>query len=630
MYTEGLLKSALAALERDAKKTGIQFLLVPGDLTRDGEYDAHMLLAKYLTEFEKKTGVQVAVINGNHDIHNVHARDYSGGKAKDARGTEPEEFYEIYKNLGYDLPNLSRYQPPKGAEGGGLTYAADLGKNYRLIAIDDCKYTPDYTDDSYVQKTGGRMSPSQLSWVGEEIKKARAAGKTVLGMMHHNVTEHLGYEGSLFQDFVIEDYRKVRGTLADAGMHYIFTGHTHIGEIGEVLSDSGEKIYDICTAALMGYPNTFREVVFTTEGKRITAEVTTHAADEVRPVTVLGETYPKPYAKSSFRNSYGTPDGFLADFAASAIKGLLGSKVADAELGRLLSAIAEFGVDKVNTAVDIAVNALFSFPVSDLPCTAFLKIYGFGDPKKPGTFEDFVNSTLVYMYGKDQGHNPAKDAFYQDALKTLESGAVIDRLFGTLVSVLTKDLPEEFTPMLARLPHGDLLQGVLDLALGQGRREAINRTLNAVVNEMVAEKKNYSDANATLVYTGRPEKVIPTQRDSRLPINMKVSVSRDSKTLTVTWDTLESVTGTDLRITLDGEDIPDLTIKESSKVSVEMLNKLDIGFALIMGEKTSVRHHTATVSKLIPGREYQIVVGDAERGWWSAPKTFTAVPTHRR
>ena len=612
IHTEGLLKSALAAVERDGKRKGIRFLLIPGDLTRDGEYEGHVLLAKYLKDFEKRTGIQVAVTNGNHDIRNSNAQTYADGKSKAARITQPQEFYEIYKDLGFDLPNLSRYQPPKGMEGGGLTYAGDLGRNYRLITIDDCKYSADYTDEDDEHQTGGRLSPAHLEWVKNEIETARKAGKTVIGMMHHNTTEHIGYEGSLFQDFVVEDYRKVRSTFADAGMHYIFSGHTHVGEIGEALSDNGEKIYDICTSGLSGYPNTFREVVFTTEGKRITADVTTHAVDEVLPVTVLGETYARPYAKASYRNSYGTPDGWLADFAAAAIKGMLGSALANSGLGK---------------AIDLAVNKLFAFPVSDLPCTAFLKTYGFGDPDKPGTFENFVNSTLIYMYGKDQGHTPAKDAFYQDALKNLERGAILDQLFDTLVVVLTKDLPKEFLPLMAPFISGTGLQSILDLALSQGRRETVNRTLTAVVNEMVAVKKNYSDANAKLVYTGKPQKVTPTQRDSRLPINVSMNVSRDSKTLTVTWDTLESVTGSDLRITQNGKAAEGLTITEKSGVSVMMLNRLDIGFTQIMGEKTSTRNHTVTAVGLVPGQEYQVSVGDKARGWWSTPVTVTAAPS---
>jgi len=622
--TEGLLKSALAALERDAKQKGIQFLLVPGDLTRDGEYDGHALLAKYLKEFERKTGVQVAVINGNHDINNTATRTYADGKSRQARATTPQDFREIYNDFGYDLPNASFYQPPKGKEGGALTYAADLGRHYRLIAIDDCKYTPDYTDDAYEKKTGGRMSPDHLDWVTSEIESARAAGKTVIGMMHHNVTEHIGYEGSLFQDFVIEDYRKVRGALADAGMHYIFTGHTHVGEIGEALSDNGEKIYDICTSSISYFPNTYRQVVFTAEGKRITAAVSTHAVDAALPVTSHGVTYPKPYTRSSFRNSYGTADGFIADFAASAVKGMLAKQFADPGLGRLTAAIADYGIGKINTAIDIAIDALFSFPVSDLPCTAFIKTYGFGDPKKPGTFEDFVNSTIVYIFGRDQGHDPRKNAFYQDALKTLDSGAVADQIFDTLVSLLAKDLPKEFTPLLARLLSGKGLKFILDIALGGGRRETVNRTLNEVVNEMAAVRKNYSDANAKLVYTGKPEKVVPTHRDSRLPNNVKAAVSRNGKTLTVTWDTLESVTGNDLRVTLDGKKVEGLTVTEKSAVSVMMLNELDIGFLLIMGEKTSVRSHTVIAPGLVPGRKYEISVGDAQRGWWSEPIAVTS------
>jgi len=74
----GLLRSALAALK--ARAGELDFLLVPGDLTRDGEYEGHVRVAEFLEQFEKETGIPVAVVPGNHDIDNGGAADFSRGE----------------------------------------------------------------------------------------------------------------------------------------------------------------------------------------------------------------------------------------------------------------------------------------------------------------------------------------------------------------------------------------------------------------------------------------------------------------------------------------------------------------------------------------------------------------------
>ena len=68
--TPGLLDSALAALAAHAAENGMRYVLLPGDLTANGEYDNHVELAEKLEAFEQETGLQVIVTNGNHDINN--------------------------------------------------------------------------------------------------------------------------------------------------------------------------------------------------------------------------------------------------------------------------------------------------------------------------------------------------------------------------------------------------------------------------------------------------------------------------------------------------------------------------------------------------------------------------------
>ena len=100
---EGILDSAFAAFKKAAEDKGLKYVIIPGDLTRNGEYEGHKAFAKRLEEFEKETGIEVFVINGNHDINNYNASSFENGEsAVSVRSTLPEEFREIYANLGYD------------------------------------------------------------------------------------------------------------------------------------------------------------------------------------------------------------------------------------------------------------------------------------------------------------------------------------------------------------------------------------------------------------------------------------------------------------------------------------------------------------------------------------------------
>lgn len=78
--TGGLIDAALAAMAQDVKDKGLKYVLIPGDLTKDSETEAHKGIAAKLEQFEKDTGAQVLVINGNHDINNYDAASFTSGK----------------------------------------------------------------------------------------------------------------------------------------------------------------------------------------------------------------------------------------------------------------------------------------------------------------------------------------------------------------------------------------------------------------------------------------------------------------------------------------------------------------------------------------------------------------------
>lgn len=65
-------------------------LLVSGDLTKDGEQECHVALAKQLQQLQQDIpGLKIYVINGNHDIRNYNAKNFNtpDGKAVPATRT---------------------------------------------------------------------------------------------------------------------------------------------------------------------------------------------------------------------------------------------------------------------------------------------------------------------------------------------------------------------------------------------------------------------------------------------------------------------------------------------------------------------------------------------------------------
>ncbi|MDR1927900.1 MAG: metallophosphoesterase, partial [Oscillospiraceae bacterium] len=519
--SEGLLASALAALESHAKKNGMKAVLISGDLTKDGELEGHQKLAKTLKAFEKRSGLQVLVIPGNHDINNI-GDSFVGGVHQDGTLTSPEQFREIYKNLGYGEAGATYYQPPAGKKGGMLSYALDLPGGYRLIALDTCKYSKDQTKEGKdYQNTGGMLSKELLAWAVAQSREAVAQGKTVLGMGHHNLTSHMGPEDRIFLDFMLDDWLRVRETLADAGMHFYFSGHIHVGEIGDAVSDSGEALYDVCTAALSTYPNSFRELRFTREGKKISAKVETYDVDCVKPVAANGVTYPQPYTAVSFDLSF-DKDG-IGEFLTSMVDGSLTPLLEDMQKAGGLSAFlgeqdldlegmiddalnggVKLGQIDIFTAKNVMglvndvlgqvdknyinqperltallngmIGELMDMQVSSLPSTQFLQSMGLGDPQKPGTLEDLANEVIVYAYTRQPGAE--NDRFLMDAIRGFESGDSTDRLISLLLDMILNDLLEEellptlklnlspvFTQPLLRLTLGTLLDGILRAVL---------------------------------------------------------------------------------------------------------------------------------------------------------------------
>ena len=626
----GLLRSALAAIKARAARGEIDYLLIPGDLTREGELLGHEQLAKALQQFEKETGVPVAVIPGNHDINNGGAATFVNGVKEKVASPTPEAFRQIYAQFGYDLRgNRADYVPQGEDKRGSLSYAVDLGPSFRLVAIDI--------------QGGDRVTPELRAWVVGQCRAAVKAGKTVVGMGHYNLGESFTGHLRVISDS-LDNMREICEEFADAGMHFYFSGHMHLSEISPWVSDSGEVLYDIVVPGLFSYPGDFRVVNFSAAGGRIEADVRSHPVDEVLPVTANGVTYPSPYYASNLEHTFGHSGEGLRGLTKAAIKdnlvklyrsGGIAAKVRESVDFGPINALMRYLDERLFNNPDTlavlggVIDEVFGLRVSKLPCTRFIDEVGFGDPKKPGTVEDAGNSIITYMFWKK--FDPKDDPFIQDILRRIRDGDLIDQVLGFAVPKILDILGAEILPLLAGVNIG-LVNRALQAALGAfnlplllllalvpGTKDTISATLyDFAIGAVTSQSPTDSGTDAKLVYDG--PMAVPTGPNTfRLPYDLSVNIGSLGRSAEITWYTKASLTSPAVKLTdKAGNPVEGLSITYSSEPVVLTVGELDLGIAQMMGYKMNAIKHTAKVEGLELFESYQFTAGDSEFGWWAA------------
>ncbi len=233
----GNLYDQAGALTRDflyaSAKEGAEFILITGDLTRHGSEEQHEYVAALLRSFEKKTGIPVYVIPGNHD--------YYAGLSRD-------DFRRIYADFGYSQALCQ--------DGATASYTADLNKKYRLIAVD----SNDPGED------GDGVTSALLKWIKAQCAQAKADGKEIIYMMHHPLLEHLYMGKVLMKDFMLRNSKAVAEMFTRWGIEYVFTGHEHGNDVESYAGANGKVVYDVLTTALSSYPLEYRLVKMNSEG----------------------------------------------------------------------------------------------------------------------------------------------------------------------------------------------------------------------------------------------------------------------------------------------------------------------------------------------------------------------------
>lgn len=211
------LEQILAHLET----LDLDFLLLPGDLTQNGEWANHHWLIQRL----KQLPFPAYVVPGNHDMIARDGTAHTIGLA---------DFPRLYHGFGYDGP--------------APYYHQEILSGVHLIGLNSNAF-----DGQGHQRGVGHVGEEQLAWLRDLLPQLQ--DDLVLVMLHHNVLEHLWGQAQspLGQRYMVENRQALIQILNAAQVPLLFTGHLHVQDIARQGS-----LCEVLTGSLVSYPHPYR------------------------------------------------------------------------------------------------------------------------------------------------------------------------------------------------------------------------------------------------------------------------------------------------------------------------------------------------------------------------------------
>ena len=236
-------------------------LVVSGDLTLNGEKQSAIELAVYFAEIEK-TGTNVYVIPGNHDISDGWAKKYRAEKAEATDQILPKDFSRIFQDFGYN--------EAISVDSNSLSYLVAPRENLWIAMIDTNKYS--WQGSTRGPITSGSLRDETYQWLQECFTLAAEKGAKVIPVIHHNLLDH---NQLVNQGFTLDNAEEMQKLLSQEKVSFTLSGHIHAQDIASKQLN-GEPIYDIVTGSFAMLSNPIGELTFENgqmEYQRISTDV---------------------------------------------------------------------------------------------------------------------------------------------------------------------------------------------------------------------------------------------------------------------------------------------------------------------------------------------------------------------
>ena len=228
-----------SVFDRIAEDKQTDIVIIPGDLTKNGEKESHKSFLKELYRL-KESGKKIFVITAGHD-YNDFSYAYKNDERIEVEGTPFEELVDMYHDFGYG--------EAIAFDSKTHSYIAQIADGVRMLAI-QC--------DSF-DNPKGAMDDRLMDWAKVQLDKAKAENCSVFAICHYPIIPSVPVF-DLVGDAKIKQWRKVASFLADNGVELALTGHMHIQSINEYYSKNGNRLIDVCTSCLVGSPAKYRKI----------------------------------------------------------------------------------------------------------------------------------------------------------------------------------------------------------------------------------------------------------------------------------------------------------------------------------------------------------------------------------
>lgn len=208
-------------------------VLIPGDLTRDGEQAAHDTVSAALNRLQQ-AGIRTLVIPGNHDLP----------------GANWETLYPGTFENAIKEPNTR-------------SYAVSPLQGVTVIGI----------DGSNGNAGTGVLSDATLAWVLHQADEARAKGHTIIAMTHWQILEHFDQQGTLESACRFKNADALRDSLMAHGVHLVLTGHFHVnGGTTYRNEQTMDSLVEITTGSPITFPCPYRWLTLSADRSEISVE----------------------------------------------------------------------------------------------------------------------------------------------------------------------------------------------------------------------------------------------------------------------------------------------------------------------------------------------------------------------
>ncbi|MCF8112174.1 MAG: metallophosphoesterase [Desulfobacteraceae bacterium] len=313
--SDEILDSAISRVRREKA----DFVLICGDLTKDGEKINHRRFEKKIRRLHPSAPVYV--VPGNHDVASGAGHRYTKNGTKPVETVSPEEFKKIYADYGYSAA-LEK-------DSSSLSYVAEPVPGLWLLALDSCLWRENEQNKSPV--TDGRFTAETLEWIKDVLIRAKKRQKTVITFMHHGLIEHYPSNEKYYGEYVVDNSETVARLLSVYDVRLVFTGHFHAQDVTvkHTKKPSG-CVCDVETGSLVTWPCPYRVVEISEPG------TCTIESRFIRSIESMPGDFRKYAREFAFRGTVGLANDALEDYRVSEKgKKILSPRIAEAYVAHL-------------------------------------------------------------------------------------------------------------------------------------------------------------------------------------------------------------------------------------------------------------------------------------------------------